>query len=227
MGVAVSKKVSESHDLAISLFGQTGTWLTGATRTAIWLEARLATDCTLCQARKNALSPYALTGKHDVITDLPDNIVEVIHRIRSDSGRLTKRWYDEQIGTGLSPEEYVEVLSLVATSVILDSYSKAMGIADYVIPPPIAGEPSRTQNPDVVDEGAWLPITKAEQHTADHGLPDIPNIARAMGLVPSAMMHFFGTMRAHYSLAGDDFGISRSQIELIAARVSSHNACFY
>ena len=227
MDVAVSKKVSESHASAVSLFGQAGTWLTGATRSAIWLEARHAAECTFCQARKEALSPYALTGKHNTNTDLPDNIVEVVHRINNDSGRLTKRWFDEQIETGLSREEYVEVLSLVATSIILDSYSKAMGLADYVIPQALAGEPSRILNPEVVDEGAWLPITKADQHKAEHGLPDVPNIARAMGLVPSSMMHFFGTMRAHYSLAGDDFGISRSQVELIAARVSSHNACFY
>jgi hypothetical protein len=237
MSVSVSKSVSGSHEMAISLFGQAGTWLPGETRTAIWLEARNATDCTLCRARKAALSPYSLptheltdqsiANKHNTRTDLPDNIVEVVHRIRTDSGRLTKRWFDEQIATGLSREEYVEILSLVATSIILDSYSKAMGIADYVIPRPQAGNPPRIPNIDVVDEGAWLPITKAEQHLEEHGLPNIPNIARAMGLVPSAMMHFFSTMRAHYSLAGDDFGISRSQIELIAARVSSHNECFY
>jgi hypothetical protein len=237
MSVSVSKSVSESHEMAISLFGQAGTWLLGETRTAIWLEARNANDCNLCQARKDALSPYSLpthaltdrskANKHNTCTDLPDNIVEVVHRISTDSGRLTKRWFDEQIATGLSREEYVEILSLVATSIILDSYSKAMGISDYVIPRPQAGNPPRIPNIDVVDEGAWLPITKAEQHLEEHGLPSIPNIARAMGLVPSAMMHFFGTMRAHYSLAGNNFGISRSQIELIAARVSSHNECFY
>ena len=227
MSITVSARVDESHSEAVRLFGQAGTWLNAETRTAIWVEARNATSCTLCASRKQALSPYALKGDHDTCTDLPPNIVEVVHRIKKDSGRLTKRWFDEQIDTGLSREEYIETLSLVATSIILDSYSKAMGLPDYKIPNPQAGEPSRISNPEIIDEGAWLPITKAEQQLEDHGLPNVPNIARAMGMVPSGMMHFFGAMRAHYSLAGDDFGISRSQVELIAARVSSHNECFY
>ena len=46
MSIAVSADVSESHELAVSLFGQAGTWLTGETRTAIWAEARNATGCT-------------------------------------------------------------------------------------------------------------------------------------------------------------------------------------
>ena len=227
MKIAVPESVNRSHELAVDLFGQAGTWLTSSVRAAIWAEARNATACKLCQRRKQALSPYALQGEHDTCTQLPGNMVEVVHRIKNDSGRLTKRWFDEQIDTGLSPEEYVEILSLVATSIILDSYATAMGLPDYSIPSPQPGEPTKVLNPEVIDEGAWLPITKAEQTVEDHGLPNVPNIARAMGLVPSGMMHFFGTMRAHYSLSGDDFGISRSQIELIAARVSSHNECFY
>jgi len=227
MSIAIPEKANECHEAAVNLFGQAGTWLTAATRTAVWAEARNATSCTLCLNRKQALSPYALQGDHDTCTELPDNMVEVVHRIKNDSGRLTKRWFDEQIESGLSREEYIETLSLVSTSIILDSYATAMGLPDYVIPTPQPGEPTKILNPEVVDEGAWLPITKAEQTVEDHGLPNVPNIARAMGLVPSGMMHFFSTMRAHYSLSGDDFGISRSQIELIAARVSSHNECFY
>ena len=227
MSIVVPAKVNESHGIAVDQFGQAGTWLTADIRTAVWAEARSATDCSLCRARKQALSPYALKGEHDTCTDLPNNMIEVVHRIKNDSGRLTKRWFDEQIATGLSREAYIETLSLVATSIILDSYSTAMGLPDYVIPTPQPGEPSMVLNPEVEDEGAWLPITRVEQQVEDHGLPNVPNIARAMGLVPSAMMHFFGTMRAHYALAGDDFGIGRSQIELIAARVSSHNECFY
>jgi hypothetical protein len=227
MEVTVPENVRSSHDLAVGLFGQAGTWLTASIRTAVWAEARNAPACTLCRDRKQAISPYALKGKHDICTQLSENIVEVVHRIKNDSGRLTKRWFDEQIEAGLSREEYIEILSLVATSIILDSYATAMGLPDYSIPSPQPGEPTKVLNPEVIDEGAWLPITKAKQTVEDHGLPNVPNIARAMGLVPSGMMHFFGTMRAHYSLSGDDFGISRSQIELIAARMSSHNECFY
>jgi len=34
-------------------------------------------------------------------------------------------------------------------------------------------------------------------------------------------------MQSHYNLTDLDFEISRSQVELVAARVSSFNDCFY
>ena len=117
----------------------------------MWAEARNAPACTLCRDRKQSISPYALKGKHDTCTQLSENIVEVVHRIKNDSGRLTKRWFDEQIEAGLSREEYIEILSLVATSIILDSYATAMGLPDYSIPSPQPGEPTKVLNPEVID----------------------------------------------------------------------------
>ena len=79
MKVSVPENVHRSHDLAAGLFGQAGTWLTASIRTAVWAEARNAPACTLCRDRKQAISPYALKGKHDSCTQLPENIVEVVH----------------------------------------------------------------------------------------------------------------------------------------------------
>ena len=49
------------------------------------METRAATDCRLCQDRKAALSPYAVTGSHTAATNLPDILIDVIHRIRTDA----------------------------------------------------------------------------------------------------------------------------------------------
>ena len=63
-----------------------GEWWTGAVRVAIAKETRAATDCELCKDRKAALSPYAVTGTHATVTDLPEVLIEVIHRVGTDSG---------------------------------------------------------------------------------------------------------------------------------------------
>ncbi len=223
----VRGSIQASHQEGIAGFGSAGTWFDGAQRIAMLRAVRQAGQCLLCQQRKQSLSPYTLQGVHEHDGELPDNVIEVVHRIKTDSGRLTRRWFDRVIQTGLSEPEYVEIVSLVATSIILDSF--ALGIGAGLISPPAAqaGQPTREVNKEVFDGGAWVPIMDVVQEETDTGLPSAPNIFRSMGLVPAAIAHFFGVMRAHYSLSELDFALSRSQIELIAARVSSLNQCFY
>ena len=223
----VREVVATSHEAAIAAYSQPGTWLDAETRTAILEEVRHAPNCPLCQKQKAALSPYAIDGVHDSATNLPDNIVEVIHRICTDSGRLTGKWFGKVVESGLTPEEYIEVVGLTATAIIIDSFSDALGVDKAVAPKPCEGEPSRELNPAVVEAGAWVPIMDVEQAETDLGLPSVPNIARAMGLVPAAVEHFFSVMRSQYSLTEYETSLTRAQIELIASRVSSHNQCFY
>ncbi len=63
--------------------------------------------------------------------------------------------------------------------------------------------------------------------TSPTGLPTVPNIGRAMGLVPSAGALFFTTFYPHYQLTDINLSISQAQAEFVAARVSSLNECFY
>lgn len=223
----IRESIALSHSDGIAAFAKAGTWFTAEQRLAILAEARQAHLCTLCGKRKTALSPYSEKGEHDSRGDLPDNIVEVIHRLITDSGRLTHSWFTSVLETGLSGEEYVEIVGAVSTSIILDGFADALGIAPLEPGGPVTGEPDRVTNEDVFDGGAWLPMLNLTQEMTDTGLPTGPNILRSMGLVPSAIQHFFGVMRSHYALADLDFAITRSQTELIAARVSSLNQCFY
>ena len=80
---------------------RTGAWLTGEQRLAVAREARRAWACKLCQRRKQALSPYGSEGSHDSVSGLPEGWVETIHRIVTDSGRITEDWYDTMIATGI------------------------------------------------------------------------------------------------------------------------------
>jgi len=220
--------VAERHAEAIADYGRPGTWLTAAERVKVLAEARSAPRCALCCRRRDALSPYSEPdGEHDHATDLPANTVDVIHRVVTDSGRLTHRWFLAATAGDLARETYVEIVGLVATSIILDSFAHGLGIDPLPAPAPEPGAPSRHRNPQVTDGGAWVPLLDVVQNPTEVILPTAPNIFRAMGLVMGAITHFFGVMRAHYSLTEQDAAISRAQIELIAARVSSHNQCFY
>src|SRR5262249_9511747 len=92
-----------------------GMWWTGAERVAIAAEVRHARYCALCLARKAALTPAAVEGNHDHLGALPDATVDVIHRVVTDPGRLSRQWFEKTLAAGLSVEQYVEILgTLVA-----------------------------------------------------------------------------------------------------------------
>jgi hypothetical protein len=188
--------------------------------------ARAATGCRLCTGRTSALSPIAISGDHDDPGVLPPGVVDAIHRIRTDPGRLTRAWFD-QISSQVGQAAYVEMVSVVNTSVIIDTLHSALDQPLPELPPSAAGAPTHAPSGDVVDEGAWVPITRAPRDMADTGLPAVPNILRAMGLVPDAVALFFGAFRPHYALKDIRLSLSQAQAELVASRVSAWNQCFY
>jgi hypothetical protein len=224
--VLIRKSISDAHRTALEEIAQPGTWLDAWTRNQVILESRHVKDCALCQSRKKALSPYAINGLHDTASDLPPPYIEVIHRIRSDSGRLTHSWFNG-LGAEMPAEVYIELLGIIACGVVIDTFAEGAGQALLPTLEPSEGDPSRIPNPNVVDAGAWLPILDVINQPSDTGLPSTPNIARAMGLVPGSIDLFFKVMRKHYSLGDMDFSLSRDQTEMLAARVSSLNQCFY
>ena len=203
----VADSVVEAHDQTRRAFAQPGAWWNGADRLRIVLETRKAHDRDL-----GAEQSEALAG------DLPPIAVEAIHGIRTDSGRLTRRWFDELIDMGLQPEAYVELVSVAASSVIVDTFAQGIGRGLPELPEPEPGAPTFECSDDVVDAGAWLPIKREGQ----------ANILRSLGLVPSALKLFFDTFNpSYYMRPNKTFSISRPQVELVASRVSAVNECFY
>ena len=78
----IRSDLTAAHDRAWRRLAKPGTWWTGAERAAIAAEARHATACRLCHARKDALSPEAVQGDHDHLGALPPHVVEAVHRIQ-------------------------------------------------------------------------------------------------------------------------------------------------
>lgn len=212
----------DRHRDVVARFAQTGSWWSAADRNVIVEETRSAPNCKLCLDRKAALSREAVTGEHDNTGRLPPIAVEVIHAVRNDSGRLTRRWFDHIVGMGMQEEAYVELVAIVASAVIIDTYTQATSGEFLALNEPARGFPDFQKSDDVVDVGAWLPL-------AERGLTgSTAHITRSLGLVPSALALFFDTFEpSYYMRQGKEFSLDHDQVELVASRVSAVNQCFY
>ena len=214
----VADRVVEAHDQARRAFARPGAWWNGADRLRIVQETRNAPACRLCADRAEALTPGAVQGEHANGGGLPPIAVEAIHGIRNDSGRLTRRWFDDLIDMGLQREAYVELVSVAASSVIVDTFAQGIGMGLPQLPEPEPGMPTFERSDDVVDAGAWLPIKREGR----------ANVVRSLGLVPSARKLFLDTFDPSYYMRPDTrFSITTPQVELLASRVSAVNECFY
>ena len=214
-----------------------GTWLGADTRVSIISEVRNAAACSLCKARKVARSPYNVPGEHDSVGDLPENIVEVIHRIVSDPSRLMKKWYDDCLASGLSEEEYVEIIGVVCSTVSIDTFAHAAGLPLRTLPFAKPGNPSCVRPSEASQGAAWVPWIAPEDGARtgiSHFAPEASNVRRSMSLVPDEAVGFMSLVDAQYldGPAMQDFSkqhraITREQIELIAGRISAINQCAY
>jgi hypothetical protein len=218
----------DAHSASWRTLAGPGAFFSGSQRIDIVRQARAALACPLCHARADALSPNDVNGEHtvDENSDLAQPVIDAVHRIRTDPARLTRAWFTSLSDT-LSEPEYVEMVSVINTSVIIDTLHTALGLDLPELPTPEPGEPSGVYNNDAVFDGAWLPIMAAPKDLSDTGLPAVPNIVRSMGLVPSAVDLFFTTFRPHYALKDIPLSISQAQAEFVASRVSAMNECFY
>jgi hypothetical protein len=225
--------------------GLPGTWWTGAERLAIARECRAAADCGLCAERATALSPLAVPGRHDIAApSLPPPAIEAIHRIRTDPGRLGENWFLRLREAGLSEEAYVELVSVVAVTVAVDTFRRGSGLAPLALPPAEPGPPSR-KRPSGARKGlGWVATLAPENRSGDD--PDLyqdqpgprrragANIHRALSLVPGSMIHWWDLLEELYQSGPQmrDYGvdyraIGHAQIELLAARVAALNRCEY
>ncbi len=236
LALPISQAMRDAHRRAWERLAAPGAWWTGAERIAMAAEVRAARVCALCRERKTALSPAALKGEHARVTDLPGPAVDAVHRIAGDPGRLSRAWFENTLAAGLSDAHYVELVGVVATVVNLDALHRALGVAPEPLPAPRAGAPSR-HRPATHLEGAWVPLlapSSPEAAALFEGRPRVPNVARALSLVPDAVVQLRELSEVHYLPIDDVVDprargrmLTRPQMELLAGRVSALNECFY
>lgn len=225
----VPSEFTEVHEAAVAGFVRPGSWFDGATRRAIVEESRAARECAFCAECAAALSPASVAGAHTTVSDLAPGLVELVHRLTTDPGRLTRAWFDEVIASGVAPEQYVEASGLVGTSTIADTFATAIEGAPRDLAPAVDGTPSLERNDQLADVGAYVGVMDyAHPHPRFADRP-APNICRALALVPSAVDEFWELFGPHYRpwKAQPEHEFGRSQVEFVASRTSALNECFY
>ncbi len=233
--------LTAAYERAWQHLARPGTWWDAERRLAIAAETRNALACRLCRDRADAVSPFAVDGVHDERGALPAPVVEVVHRIRTDSGRLSEAWCRQTLANGLSEMEYVETVAVISITTALDTLAKGLGIPPRTLPGPEAGDPTRHRPAKARKALAWVATLEPEDVAEDDPDPYpgktldlIANIHRAMSLVPAEVAAFFALDDVIYvpQFAMKDFSreyraISHAQMELLAARVSLINRCTY
>lgn len=240
----VRSEFAESHTRFWQRLQKPGSWFSAAERIAIANAVREAGRCSHCQERKQALSPYSVKGVHTNTTDLSPAAVEAVHAIVNDASRLTETWYQELLGQGLSDAEYIEIVGTVVSMVSIDHFAKAIGVSIRPLPQ-IEAEIDNAQTSRyrpataALTSEAWVPMLDAENaNTPEADLwpsGKTGNVVRAMSLVPDEVRTLKDLSAAHYlemkkvRQPGVDAGrsLNRSQMELVAGRVSALNQCYY
>lgn len=193
-----------------------GSWWTGPQRVALALHARAARS-------QRGDAPWNREKANAGDAGLPPAALEVAEVVAADAHRIDRAWASEKIET-LGDAAYVEIVALVACLTAMDAFAEALGVAPQPLPEPRPGEPDRKRPEGLADIGAHVEMIDPFSG---------PNVARALTLAPDDLMSFFGLVGAMY--AAQDFSevvwaerpLSRPQVELVAARVSSLNECFY
>lgn len=193
-----------------------GSRWTGAERVALAEQVR--------ESRRRRMDPPWLREGLPDDDGLPKAAIEAARAIAADAHKIDRAWAGQKVES-LGDAGYVEIAALAASLCAIDTFADALGVAYEPLPEPFAGEPDGERNPEAVDAGAYVPLHEPWQG---------PNVARALSLVPGQNAMFFGLVASMYGgpqgffeLVWRDGPLSRPQAELLAARVSSVNECFY
>ena len=197
-----------------------GTWWTATERVAI-----------VAATRRSLRLPLGETAPDiAVLSDLvgPDGLSpltrEVVRRLAVDAGRITREWATAAIGR-MGHGHYVETVALVVQTVPIDLLCDLLGRPRQALPVPGKGEPSRVVPDGLGQEGAFVPW-------AVDGWSG-PNVARALSFVPEDNSRRMRIVMSMYSgrhfeeMVWSHRALSRPQVELVAARTSAVNECFY
>ncbi|MGE0684787.1 MAG: alkylhydroperoxidase-related (seleno)protein [Candidatus Binatia bacterium] len=225
-----------AHADTLMSFATPGHWFSGSERRAIVAEAR--------EARREAgLQETGSSEEFPYEGDLSAPVKRVARQVAVFTNDLERSFFEQALAEGLSDAEYVEVVGVVSRAVNVDIFARGIGVPIRALPAPLEGESSRIRPRTARNEGAWVETVPGglrgeEEAKLLYGSSDpqaAPFIYRALSLVPMEAAGLMKLGSAQYlgisSFMDLQFTyeptLSRPQYELVAARVSALNECFY
>jgi hypothetical protein len=151
---------------------------------------------------------------------LPAEATEAVRLLADRPAEARREWVARLVAGGLGYPRYVEIVGVVSRVVAADTLCEALGRAVEPLPEAVAGEPSGE-----IAEGApgkaWVPMVGRT------------SITQALSLIPAEnaeLERFHGPMYLTFEEMSQPTiarGLNRPQMELLAARTSAFNECFY
>ena len=101
---------------------------------------------------------------------------------------MSQAWTQKVLACCLNECEFVEIVVLIASIIIMDTTPMALGVDDIDLPDAVAGEPTRYSPPGAIVQAAWPPIVEPEDVVeTDQPLYPSPRIAKTRNAVMAAL----------------------------------------
>lgn len=198
---AAEEKIEET----LQALASPGSFFTGAERVAIAENARAA----------RGLAPAQTTLAPAVAAAVARVAVEAMKTRSTDVAAWTN--------DGRDVLAYVELVSVVALICSIDSYRLGAGAPLDAFPAPVPGDPVPAVDERAVTSNSWVPtVGVALAPTAMSALPNEGAIKR-----PLAATWYLTDKFVHKYDAEPGRELTRPQMELVAARTSWLNECFF
>jgi hypothetical protein len=223
--VTVRDDLAEAHRLAWEHIARPGSWWTGAER------IELASTAILALADSDPLPPWARVAPSG---RLPDPLVapaaahDFTYRLARHAGTITRDVYDA-VSAEIGELPFVELCAIVSTVAAVWHFCRNIGVPVPALPAPSDGEPSGRQ-PDELAAAQlnWVPVAAPADEVAA--------VVQAYTAVPDEQDNTWRMADAQYmpnlemvdpAWSRRPGGLSRAQMELVAARVTQLRDCFY
>ncbi len=202
--IPIRTEIQEAMRKEWAFLAAPGTWWSGEERVQIAAEAR-----------------RAMAGERSG-DELPAAVAGVVRTVAAESPLISAEWVEGLAAKGVDMPAYVEIIGMVARLSAVDMFHRALGLPLEPLPDPESGEPSRTPPPtDLVFGKSFVPMAL------------MVSIPQTVSLVPPETGAWQELSDAMYMTLGEmgnpDFhqALHRTQMELVAARTSQINECFY
>lgn len=113
---------------------------------------------------------------------------------------------------------------MVAQANCMDRFADGLSLARVAPPEPIDGQPTRLVPDRAKRRDHWVPTVDLDSPQVIRALSGVPEENAAVILLSDAQ---YMPVAAMADVAADRNSLTRMQVELVAARTSKLNECFY
>jgi hypothetical protein len=225
VNVKVRDDLVEAHRLAWEHVAAPGSWFTGEQR------VELARTVLLAVADPDPPPPWVavtLTERLPSPRVAPDTAHDAAYRLARHAGTVTEDVYRLFADT-LGELPYVELCALVSTAAAVAHFHRNVGAPLPPLPAPVPGAPTGERPAELATPALnWVPVAAPADEVAA--------VVQAYSAVPREWTNTWRMADAQYMPEPDmvhpDWsrrpgGLTRAQMELVAATVARARDCFY